>query len=209
MTGHIELRLGGANGTGRRMVRMCECRPPSGVVLRTEWRFAALCLSGCFPQSLPDGRYDRRVWWVIVLVVLLVPVTGYLAFRLVAARLFSRIIAPLGRFIDAVNRAWRNEADFDAVLRTVTSVRGERLTADLLGADFPGQILGHSILAVQRVRNLNRAEVTMGAKLLVRLEYGRGATRDYVFIMWRERRTWKVGEWSDGDEFDMVDIDFG
>lgn len=147
------------------------------------------------------------MWWALGAIALVL--AGYLAYRLTTRRTLSRMLVALAQFIEAANQTRDDETRCAAVHRRVVTSLQERTTPDYLRHVFHGHITGHHIGAMQITRNLTRgSQFTAAAKLFVQLTFSDDTTADYVVVMAREGKVWKVNDFMKGADYTMIDVAF-
>jgi hypothetical protein len=106
----------------------------------------------------------------------------------------------LQAFLAAVNRS-----DHDDILARMLPAQRPAREPRRVAGEFPEYIAHCEILRLQITQVRSGGPHRRLGKVLVRLEFHRGTSLDYVFLLADHDRVWKIDNWLQGDSFDLLD----
>ncbi|MCX4472684.1 hypothetical protein OOK41_20630 [Micromonospora sp. NBC_01655] len=134
--------------------------------------------------------------------VVLALVAGRLAAGLAVRRETAAARSVVADLVDAANRG-----DHQAVVRQMPPEQHQIVPPESLASHFPGHVVNCEVRRAQIVRDRSRPRGSgrLG-KFVIRIVDRAGSGTDYVFLLVKQGRDWKVENWGEGDDLDLVEF---
>ncbi|WP_405095973.1 hypothetical protein [Micromonospora sp. NBC_01412] len=129
-------------------------------------------------------------------------VAGRLAAGLAVRRESAAARSVVADLVDSANRG-----DHQAVVRHMPPQQHQIVPPESLTTHFSGDVVDCEVRRVRIVRDRSRLRGSgkLG-KFVIRLVDREGSGTDHVFLLVKQGRDWKVENWCEGDDLDLVEF---